>query len=248
MHILLTRPALQAKTMKLPLENMGLQVSLAPILDVSDVDFSPETLEASKAFVVTSVYASLRIAGEPSACRTVPIYAVGAGTAAPLRRAGFTCVHEAAGDATSLLDLILKKRNPSEGRITYLSGWDITEDMARALERHGHDARRVVAYRATPAKSLSNATRELLRRGDIDCIVFMSYRTAHFFTALCEEARLSACLQTMTAAVLSEKVASGLDRKGWRKIRVATAPSQEAMIDILASARDQGFQEHSTPL
>lgn len=248
MHVLLTRPSLQAEAMRPSLEEKGYRVSVEPVLDVSPVDFSHEALRESKAIVVTSVYASLRIAEVSSIGRTVPIYAVGAGTAAPLHRAGFSCVHEAAGDAPSLLDLILKKRAASEGRITYLSGRDITEDMAAALERHGHDARRVVAYKATPARSLSPATQDMLRRGDIDCVVFMSYRTAHFFTALCEEAGLSPCLQTISAAAMSEKVASGLCRTDWRETGIAANPSREAMIDLLAALRGQGSHGQARPL
>lgn len=240
MHVLLTRPTLQAEAMRPSLEEKGHRVSVEPVLDVSPVDFSHEALRDSRTIVVTSVHASLRIAELPSIDRTVPIYAVGAGTAAPLHRAGFACVHEAAGDAPSLLDLILKKRSASEGRITYLSGWDITEDMAAALKRHGHDAQRLVAYRATPAKSLSPATQDMLRRGDIDCILFMSYRTAHFFTLLCDKAGLSPCLRTISAAAMSEKVARGLCRTDWRETGIAANPSREAMVDVLTALAGQG--------
>lgn len=237
MHVLLTRPSLQAELMRPLLEEIGCKVSAEPILNVSFEKLRSAELQACGAIVVTSVYASLQIVNAFSVKETTPIYAVGAGTAEPLRRAGFSQVFQASGDAVSLLDLILKEFKPTDGTITYLSGRNITRDIAQDLVSRGYTARRVVTYKADPSQTLSETTRKLLRQQSIDCVVFMSYRTAHYFTELCHSAGLSACLKSMTAATLSEKVSSGLVRAQWKEVKVADAPSNDAIVDLLCSKR-----------
>ena len=141
------------------------------------------------------------------------------------------------GDAKSLLDLILKEVRSTDGTITYLSGQDVTSDMAQDLVSRGYKARRVIVYKAEPARTLSDTAQGLIRKRSIDCVVFMSYRTAHFFTELCHSAGLSDCLGSVTAAALSDKVASGLEGDRWQEVLVAEAPSKDAIINLLCPSR-----------
>lgn len=235
MHVLLTRPSLQAKLMRPLLEQRGCEVSVEPVLNVSLAELKNGELQRADIFVVTSVYAALQIVNADDLKKTTPIYAVGAGTAAPLHQAGFSRVFHAAGDAASLLDLILKEVRPTDGAILYPSGRDITTDIAQTLVSRGYNARRIVAYQAEPAHALSDAARDLIRRRRIDCAVFMSYRTARIFTELCHSAGLSDCLGSMTAAVISDKVAGGLTGARWKEVLVARAPSNDGILDLLCA-------------
>ncbi|MDK3075658.1 uroporphyrinogen-III synthase [Sedimentitalea sp. JM2-8] len=237
MHVLLTRPSFQAELTRPLLEQRGCEVSVEPVLNVSSADPGRDALRDADIFVVTSVYASLHIVDAGFLKKTTPIYAVGAGTAAPLRQAGFSQVFQADGDAESLLHLILKEVRPTDGAIAYLSGRDITTDIAQDLVSRGYRARRIVVYGAAPARRLSDATQDLIRRRSIDCVIFMSYRTAHFFTELCHSAGLSDCLGSVTAAALSDKVASGLEGDRWKEVLVAEAPSSDAIITLLCPSR-----------
>ena len=237
MHVLLTRPSFQAELMRPLLEQRGCTVTVEPVLNVSSTSPSLDALRGADIFVVTSAYASLHIVNANFLTKSTPIFAVGAGTAAPLRQAGFSQVFQADGDAKSLLDLILKEIRPMDGLITYLSGQDITTDMAQDLVCRGYKARRVVVYKAEPAHTLSLTTHNLIRRRIIDCVVFMSYRTAHFFTGLCHQSGLSDCLGSVTAAALSDKVASGLEQNQWKEVLVAHAPSNDAIINLLCPSR-----------
>lgn len=237
MHVLLTRPSLQAELMRPWLEERGCMVSVEPVLNVSSADPSPHVMRGADIFVVTSVYASLHVVNAGFLNKNTPIYAVGAGTAAPLILAGFSQVFQADGDAKSLLDLIMKKVRPSDGTITYLSGQNITTDIAQDLISRGYKARRVVVYKAEPARALSGTAQDLIRSRSIDCVVLMSYRTAHFFTHLCRSAGLSECLGFVTAATLSDKVAGGLKRDQWKEVQVAEVPANDSIIDLICPTK-----------
>lgn len=132
---------------------------------------------------------------------------------------------------------LLKEVRPTDGTIAYLSGRDITTDIARDLASRGYRARRIVVYKAAPAHRLSDATQDLIRGRSIDCVVFMSYRTAYFFTELCHSAGLVDCLGSVAAAALSDKVASGLESDRWKEVLVAEAPSNDAIINLLCPSR-----------
>ena len=237
MHVLFTRPSFQAELMRPCLEQRGCKVSVEPILNVSSAGPNTDAFRGADIFVVTSIFASLYIVNAGFLKTTTPIYAVGAGTAAPLRQAGFSRIFQADGDAKSLLDLILKEVRPTDGTITYLSGHNITADIAQDLVCRGYKARRVVVYKAEPAQTLSEATRDLISRRSIKCVIFMSYRTADFFTELCHSSGLSDCLGSATAAVLSDKVASGLIWNQWNEVQVAAAPSNDSIIDLVCPTK-----------
>ncbi|WP_299793963.1 uroporphyrinogen-III synthase [uncultured Marivita sp.] len=149
--------------MRPSLEKKGYKVSLEPVSDVSSTDPNHDALRETDIFVVTSVYASLHLINAGMMAKTTPIYAVGPGTAAPLRKAGFSKVFQAEGDAKSLLSLILKNVTPTDGTIFYISGQDITADIAQLLVDRGYDAKRVVVYEARPSRALSAHTQDLLR-------------------------------------------------------------------------------------
>lgn len=233
MHVLLTRPYLQSVEMKRQLEEIGCRVSIEPVLEISPVQYSPEIYKNSKAFAVTSLHASSEVARQNGIDKSIPVYAVGSATAKPLREAGFKHVFEANGNAKSLLTFIREQHKPEDGMITYLSGWHITQDLARVLAMEGYKAQRVVSYKANPVKNTSPATKSMIRHNDIDMVILMSYRTGYNFSTLCNQAHIGRSLQKMTAAVLSEHVASSLNKVKWKKVCTAEEPSKKALIEMI---------------
>lgn len=241
MHVLLTRPHSQSLEMKSQLEMLGFRVSIEPVLEISFINHNKHIYKSSKAFIVTSVHASSQVASSGEADPSIPIYSIGPATSRPLRDAGFTRIYEGTGTAEDLLKLILKKAHPSDGLITYLSGWHVMQDIAKALAISGYKAQRVVTYKATPRDKLTEATRELLVNRQLDCGVFMSYRSAYYFSMLCKDASLALYFTMMEAIALSSGVAQGLSSLKWRKIAIAKRPSSKSLIDMLEVARNNGF-------
>jgi uroporphyrinogen-III synthase len=229
MRVLLTRPYLQSIDMTRQLEDMGCGVSIEPILEIIPIRYQKHIFKYTKAFVVTSKHASSQIANSYDIDKTTPIYAVGTATAESLINSGFINTHIADGDAKSLLKLIQEKQKPEDGLITYFSGWHITQDLAHFLAMNGYDAQRVVCYKALQTQKLSALTQEMIRRKEIDCMFFMSGRTAERFCQLCEVNDLIKSLKSITANIISHLK--------WKDIKTASHPSVESLLNTLSDVK-----------
>lgn len=231
MHVLITRPHFQAQEMKRQLDYLGCQVSIDPLLEVEPVNYNEKIYHNSSALVVTSLQASLRIVQADPIDKSKPIYAVGDATAAPLKRNGYENVLVASGDAQSLIKLVLEKHAPSDGLITYLSGWHITQDLAWFLAMQGYSAQRVVCYKTHLVGHFAETTLLLLEREKINVIVFLSARTAQAFSRLSMKHNLSSKLHNVTGIVFSENIVDALPANRFREIIITNSYTQNAVYE-----------------
>lgn len=234
MHILLTRPYFQSLATQKELETSGHTVSFSPVLNIQPCAYDTTAFNNSAAFVVTSANGALHLGMGNEINLSLPIYAVGPATAAPLINAGFSNIHIAEGDAESLIPIILEKQAPSQGIVTYLSGENVTEDIADTLKKHGYQTKRVIAYKAKPIPRLSQTTQKLFQQAKVDVVIFMSYRTALHFTRLIEDGGLSSHLCNIQAVCMSQQVATGLHSAHWQDIHISDKPSLPAIYSIIS--------------
>ncbi len=171
------------------------------------------------------------LADEPD--RTLPVYAVGPGSADEARRAGFAEVHDADGDAHALAGLIRRSLDPQGGALLHPSGRDVADGLSAPLRAAGFDLRRCVVYAADAAEDLSHDCVSALARGTLDGALFFSPRTGATFAALIEGAGLQQACGAMTAYCLSDAVAQTVDSMPWHSIRTAAAPNQAALLSLL---------------
>lgn len=237
MHVLLTRPYLQSIDMTRQLEDMGCVISIEPILEIIPIRYQRHIFKYTKAFVVTSKHASSQIANSQDIDKKTSIYAIGPATAECLQNAGFTNLLIADGDAKSLLKLIQEKQKPEDGLITYFSGWHITQDLAHFLAMNGYDAQRVVCYKALQTQKLSPLTQEMIKRKEIDCMFFMSGRTADRFCQLCETNDLAKSLKSIIAISMSKHITDIISRLKWKDIKTASHPSVESLLNTLSDVK-----------
>ncbi len=241
MHVLVTRPYEQALETRRKLLDIDCRVSIESVLEIEKIQYSSGIYKNSNGFIVTSVHAAKEIAKQTYLDRNISVFAVGYATAKPLKDAGFTNIYEAYGDAKNLLQLIKNKRGTDEGLLTYLSGWHITQDIARVLAMDGYDAQRVVCYKATPKKKLNNEIVQLIKKGKIHVVMFYSYRTAYFFSQLIENEKINSSLKNMVALTMSEYVASALNSSDWKGVMFTKQPSQDSLIsEIVALKTNNG--------
>lgn len=237
MHILLTRPYAKSLETKRQLEEIGCRVSIQPVLDISPVKHSSDIYRNSKALILTSFHASSQISQREEIDKNMTIFAVGEATARPLHDAGFKNVYAAEGNAQSLLPIIREHFRPEDGLITYLSGWHITQDLAKALAMNGHEAQRVVIYKANLINDISPLTKAEIQRQEIDCVILMSNRSAHQFCKMCYEAKIIKHLSRITALTMSEEIAKSIENIKWKDIKIAQEPSMNSIIETLTALK-----------
>lgn len=232
MQLLVTRPREDAEETVDALRRLGHKGLSEPLLRLRRIEVNWPPRNEVQALVVTSRN-GLRGYLADQTDRSLPVYAVGPGSAEEARRAGFAEVHDADGDAHALAALIHRSLDPDAGALLHPSGRDVADGLSAPLRAAGFDLRRCVAYAADAAPAFSQDCASALERGTLDGVLFFSPRTGATFTALIEGAGLQQACSTMTAYCLSDAVAQTLGALPWRSIRTAAAPNQAALLRLL---------------
>ena len=233
LRVLITRPVRAAQALARILEARGHQVWIEPLLTIEPLP-APLQLAGVQAIALTSAHALPaleRLWTEPQAAG-LPVFAVGAATAAAARRAGGTRVEAAAGDAASLARRIVTSCRPGAGAILHPCGTEVRPGLAAPLTEAGFRLIRQPVYSARAARALSPPTRAALREG-IEAVLLFSPRTAGTFSALVGYHGLDRDLGKTDACCLSAAVADGCRTLAWRRVRIAARPDQSALVELL---------------
>lgn len=219
LRIAVTRAMPDAEATAARLKARGAVPVVAPLLTIAPCAFDT-SLRSVQALAFTSAN-GVRAFPMSREATSIPVFAVGDATAKAARAAGFEDVRSADGDVTSLASVIAASLDASAGAVVHISGADVSGDLAGALRSFGFRAERRVAYTAVAVTELPQQLREPL-----DMVLFHSARAAETFLALGagESPRL-------VAVCLSERVAE-VARKGvWKRVVVAPAPREDALIE-----------------
>ncbi len=163
----------------------------------------------------------------------LPVYCVGTATAEAARVQGFSNVILGKSDILSLLPRIaelLKHKN-----LLYLSGENVSVDVAALLASQSVSVERVIAYRAIAATQLTAEIIDALKNNSLTGTVFFSARTAEIATTLLTQAELSHAVTTVDAYCLSLAIAEKAAALPWRRIHVAHIPTSYAMEVMIAT-------------
>jgi uroporphyrinogen-III synthase len=230
LRVLITRPVAEAQALARRLEVLGHDILIEPLLTIEPLPAVLD-LKGVQAIALTSTNAAPAL----GAATHLPVFAVGAASAAAARAAGCLRVESAGGDAASLARLIVASCRPEAGAILHPCGTEVREGLAAALSAAGFRVRRQEVYRALPAQAFSAATCAALRQG-IDAVLLFSPRTARIFAELVVRHALERCLGATDALCLSAAVADACRKLAWRCVRIAARPDQDALVDLLEAS------------
>jgi uroporphyrinogen-III synthase len=196
-------------------------------------DVMPD-LAGVQAILLTSAHA---VRALDEAARRLPVFTVGAATAAAARRAGCDRVISAEGAGEDLARLVLRSCRPDGGALLHLSGEKVSAEPADSLAAAGFALRRQTVYRAKRARALTPGTIAALRGGKIGAVLLFSPRTARIFVALIGLHELQASLGATAAICLSAAVAEPCRALVWRGIHTAARPELTAFLEVLEAVR-----------
>nr|WP_304502905.1 uroporphyrinogen-III synthase [Caldovatus aquaticus] len=241
---MITRPEPGAAETAARVAALGWRPVLAPALVLAP---RPEAAAAALARPAAALLLASRAAARafaPGAAGVAPppVFAVGAGTAAEARARGFPEVAAAEGTATALAALVADRLDPATaGPLLLAVGEGYGQDLAAALRARGFRVRRRVVYAAAPARELPEPARAALQAGEVAAALFFSPRSVAATMALLRRAGLEATLARITALAISARVARALEDAappgGWRCLRIAAHPGEEAMLALLGPRR-----------
>lgn len=234
MHLLITRPGDDGARLAEALRQIGHDPILEPLLTIRLFDGPPLDLAGVQAILATSANGVRAIVGRTDK-RNIPLYAVGDATARTAREAGFSEVFSADGDVEALASLIQAKLDPASGDLVHIAGTEVAGDLAGRLTGAGFTVRREALYESEPANSLSPSAIAAIKEERIDAVLVYSPRTAATLSRLIRKARLVRDCRRIELLCLSQAVAEAAHDIPWARTRLASEPTQEAM---LALARD----------
>ena len=229
-RVLVTRPEPDAGDTARRLAALGCVPDVFPLtrMHVTRVRL-PEPTGLS-GLIVTSANALRALAerGALEAYRALPLFAVGARTAAAARAAGFAEVTSAGGDAAMLIDLV--SAHAGAGTYFYPAAEETARNLPKALAASGRLVIAARVYRMEPVPRLDPAVAARLEAGELAAALVYSRRAAMLFAELTELVLSPRRRRELTLVCLSENVAAPLVSHGFVRIVLADFPSEEAMM------------------
>lgn len=235
MRLLLTRPEPDAKRTAAALQARGHEVIIAPLLRIEAITDAEIGAGPWAAILITSANAAPAIAAHKryAELRGLPVFAVGERSAQAMRDAGFAQVSSAGGDVHDLVHLVAQRVKPGAS-LLYLAGAERAGDLAGELGAQNFAVHTVVIYRA--AATLRRPAADVWA-GGIDGVLHFSRRSAESYVNTVRDAGLrEAGLQKPAHFCLSAQVAEPLVQAGAANIRIASEPTEAALIALIPSA------------
>lgn len=234
-YVLITRPKPDAFTFATTLQRKGYRTIVEPMIAYQNRPYDLDKLKDATNIIVSSPEGARQLA-QAGAPAEATVWAVGRGSAEPILRAGHRKVKIADGTGASLLQLIIAADLPTGSSFFQIGGRDVVFDFRRALTRLGHDVERETAYEARSVSRLTPVCELSLLSRRVRAVTFFSARAAFAFRAATSRASCQHSLSSISAIVLSERIAAALEPRKWRDVRVAAYPSASSLIAALEAA------------
>ncbi|MDE0052203.1 MAG: uroporphyrinogen-III synthase [Rhodospirillales bacterium] len=237
-RLLLTRPREDSVALADALARHGVAALIEPMMTIRIDEAARLDLSGVQAILLTSANGAraLAAATPESAARRVPVLAVGCATARAAIDAGFDAVTAADGDVDALAALAGARLHPDAGRLVHVAGRVSTGDLAARLRAAGFRAERVALYDAVAASAFTPPARQALEAQTLAGVALFSPRTARLFAKLMHESGLETTARALTAFCLSQAVAVAVETLSWKRVCVAAAPRQQALVACVVDA------------
>ncbi len=242
MAVLVTRPHPDDEATAASLRGRGYEVLLAPMLRFEPVAFHDDMDALYGAVIVTSANAVRGIEPHLKGHRLLelPLFAVGEHTAAAARRAGFTHVVPASGDAAGLRNLVLARVKAKElkkaSTLLYLAGADLARDLAGELGEHGLRVVTQTTYRMVPVLNLPREVCDAFAANRIEAVLHYSRRSARAFLDAARAGGVEISALSIPQCCISASVASVVRDAGATQVMVAATPDENALFEALERA------------
>ncbi len=211
---------------------LGLRPVISPALEIHpDPDAALPSKSEISGFVFTSAN-GVRAYAAHCAVPDLPAWCVGPATAETARRAGFSQVHESAGDSDELARFIGRHSQPSALPLLHVANSAAKGHLAQTLQAMGYHCQFAPLYHARAASGLSDQARQLIAKTGDTVLLVHSEKGAETFIQL----RENLPLQQLVGVAISERAARPLWAAGLGTVHIAPEPNEEALLQALQVA------------
>jgi uroporphyrinogen-III synthase len=235
MRLLVTRPEPDAARTAAVLRARGHSVVIAPLMRIEPLASAAIGPGPWAAVLVTSANAAHATGGHAKRADLIrlPVFAVGDRTAQAMRMLGCANVISAGGNAGDLATIVAAHLNPP-ARLLYLAGEQRSGDLGGELRAKGFTVEIVAIYRAATVDILPPEAAAALAHG-IDGVLHFSRRSAEAYVEAARAAHLLESALRPAHFCLSAQVAAPLQEAGGRLVRVARAPAEAALLELIGA-------------
>ena len=229
MHILFTRPLEDSEELILKFNNLGHKVSHMPVIEIEKVEYEKINFLDYKAIIFTSANA-LKFLDTKLIDKKIICFCVGSSTEKKALSLGFQNIITAGGNVRTLKELILQNFNSSDGKMLYISGEIISNDLDKNLISMGYNIKRVINYTSKPNHQLDETFIEKLRSNMPDIVYVYSQNSALSFLKLINNYKLNDFWMNTNLMCISEKSSSVLNKIKWKKIFIFSPGEEEFLL------------------
>jgi uroporphyrinogen-III synthase len=238
MHLWVTRPIEDAGQLRARLIAQGHEVTLEPLLSIENFYDEPIDLDEAQALIATSRNALRAIAGRPEeeACKGIPLFVVGRGTAQVAEAMGFETIIEGPSNAAALLGLVVNTAGINDGALVHLSAENVAYNLCEELRLLGYQVFQPILYRSIQAETLSGTLLRNIKNGRIEGVVLLSGRTAEAYADVMNSMGLLEEAMQFTHFCLSEAVAARLSPLQPINVALSAKPNIDEMLALTGAS------------
>jgi len=229
MHILITRPLDDSEDIILKFRDLGHKVSHMPVIEIEKVSFQDIDFSEYKALIFTSAN-SLKFLDTKKIHKKVFCFCVGLATEKKVLQLGFQNVITAEGNVRNLEELIQQNFNSSDGKILYISGEVISNDLDKNLNLKGYNVKRIINYKTKPIQKLDDKFIQSLKLNIPQIVYIYSKSSAESFLNLSKYYDLNDYWMNTNLMCMSEKTSSVLNKIKWKKIFLFSPGEEEYLL------------------
>ena len=229
MHILFTRPLEDCKEIMVKFQLLGHEVSHMPLIYVEKKNYDEINFKSFKAIIFTSSNA-IKFLNLKKIDKKINCFCVGSATEKKARNFGFQNTFSAEGNVNNLKELILQNFNSSDGKLLYVSGEIVSNELDKNLISDGYDVKRIVNY---TVKHVENLNEDFVKKIKIkmpNIVYVYSQNSALSFLNLIKNYNLINLWMDTNLMCISEKTSSVLNEIKWKKIFIFSPGEEEFLL------------------
>ena len=229
MHILFTRPLEDCHEIILKFQSLGHEVSHLPLINIEGLKHEPLNYFDFKGIIFTSSNA-IKFLDIKKIDKKIICFCVGSATEKKAKSNGFQNIFAAEGNVNNLKELILQNFNPSEGKLLYVSGEVVSNNLDEKLFSEGYNIYRVINYRANPIEKYDKNLIEKLKLKMPEIVYIYSKNSAINFLKVIKDHQLESLWMNTNLMCIGEKTSSILNEIKWKKIFLFNPGEEEFLL------------------
>jgi uroporphyrinogen-III synthase len=229
MHILFTRPLEDSYEIILKFQSLGHEVSHLPLISIKGLKYESLNHSEFNGIIFTSSNA-IKFLDVKNINKKIKCFCVGNATEKKARSIGFQNIYAAEGDVNNLRELILQNFNLIDGKLLYVSGEVISNNLDRELILDGFSVKRIINYRANPIEKYNENFIEKLKLKMPDITYVYSQNSAINFLKVIKNYQLESLWMNTNLMCIGEKTSSILNEIKWKKIFLFSPGEEEFLL------------------